>query len=340
MMFIPFLLARRQLATSESHTEILKAFVWAGLAYSVMILVEVRLSPQINRWIYGFFPHSFSQHVRGGGFRPIVFLEHGLRVGIFMSTAVIASCILSTIKGEVRPGRWLAASLWLVISLFISKNLGALLIGFMVVPVVFFAKFRAKIIVAAFLASVVLIYPMARGSGLVPLDGITSAAERISEERAASFVYRLDNEDSLLKRANLKPMFGWGMWYRNGIFDNKGERTSVTDGVWIIVIGVRGWAGYIGFFGLLTLPIILLAYRSRQLAIDGATVGLMLVLTANLIDLIPNSSLVPITWLIAGALAGRYELGRQVGATEPIASQGKRRTIERKSLERRSPSRA
>eukprot|EP00903_Cladosiphon_okamuranus_P021551 g19813.t1 len=77
-----------------------------------------------------------------------------------------------------------------------------------------------------------------------------------------------------------------------------------------------------------------------ELAIDGATVGLMLVLTANLIDLIPNSSLVPITWLIAGALAGRYELGRQAGATEPIASQGKRRTVERKSLERRSPSRA
>ncbi len=340
MTLIPFLLARRQLATPEAHRDILKAFVWAGLVCSFLILIEVRLSPQLNRWLYGFFPHSFAQHVRGGGFRPILFLEHGLRVGIFMSMAVLSACALYRVRDSRRPMLWMCAAIWLLLSLFLSKTLGAFAIAIILLPIILLLKSRLGFITAAVFAGVVLLYPMARGSGLVPLEKITDLAASISEERAGSLTYRLSNEEALLDRADKKPMFGWGMWYRNGLYDEQGRRTSVTDGIWVITIGSRGWAGYIGFFGLLALPIILLAYRSRQLAIDDATVGLMLVLTANLIDLIPNSSLVPITWLIAGALAGRYELGRQVGATEPIASQGKRRTIERKSLERRSPSRA
>ena len=47
------------------------------------MLVEVRLSPQINTWIYGFFQHDFIQMMRYGGFRPIVFLPHGLWVAFF-----------------------------------------------------------------------------------------------------------------------------------------------------------------------------------------------------------------------------------------------------------------
>ncbi|MEC9311903.1 MAG: hypothetical protein VYA97_09080, partial [Pseudomonadota bacterium] len=129
-------------------------------------------------------------------------------------------------------------------------------------------------------------------------------------------------------------------WYRNGLFNEYGQKTSVADGTWIIEIGVRGWVGYLGFFGLLTLPIILLAFRARQLALDGGTAGLMIILAANLVDLIPNSSLVPITWMIAGALAGRYELGGQISPVgDPVPP--RRRQIERKAAPattRRAPS--
>ncbi|MEC7297149.1 MAG: hypothetical protein VXW43_00505 [Pseudomonadota bacterium] len=331
MAFIPFLLARRQLASSETHREILKSLVWAGVVCSLLIFVEVRLSPQMNRWIYGFFPHSFAQHIRGGGFRPILFLEHGLRVGIFMSMVALASCGLFGLREGKRPGFWLFLAGWFIIALFLSKNFGAFVITLLLLPVALLPVQRPKVIIAAFLASIVLMYPIARGGGIIPLDAITSAAYRISEDRAESLVYRLDNEGALLERANEKPFFGWGMWYRNGVFDENGKRISVTDGIWVIIIGIRGWAGYIGFFGILTLPIVLLAYRSRQLSIDRATVGLMLVLVANLVDLLPNSSLVPITWLIAGALAGRYEQGRQVANVEREGSSSRRRTIKRKS---------
>lgn len=330
MAFIPFLLARRQLATPEAHREVLKALVWAGLACSLLILVEVRLSPQLNRWIYGFFPHSFAQHIRGGGFRPILFLEHGLRVGIFISMTILAACALYRLRDGQQPGRWLLAVGWLLATLFLSKTLGAFAITLLLAPVALFLKIRGGMIVAAALSAIVLLYPMARGSGIVPLASITSAAQGVSRDRTDSLIYRLDNEEALLDRASRKPMFGWGLWYRNGIYDNNGRKTSVTDGTWIIVIGVRGWVGYLGFFGLLCLPVILLALRARILALDGTTVGMMIVLTANLIDLIPNSGLVPVTWLIAGALAGRYELGAQ--AVDPGLSRGRRARTGRKSV--------
>lgn len=340
MAFIPFLLARRQLATPEAHREILKAVVWAGLACSLLILVEVRLSPQLNRWIYGFFPHSFAQHIRDGGFRPILFLEHGLRVGIFISMTVLAAFALYRLKEGQNPGRWFLAAIWLLITLFLSKTFGALAITLLLTPIVLLLRARVSMITAAFLACIVLLYPMTRGSGIVPLNSITSAAQAISPDRAGSLVYRLENEEALLDRASRKPVFGWGMWYRNGIYDDKGRKTSVTDGTWIITIGVRGWVGYLGFFGLLCLPVILLALRARTLALDGATAGMMIVLTANLIDLIPNSGLVPITWLIAGALAGRYELGAQVSSKDRPAKSDRRKRIERRSVAPSVPRRA
>ena len=76
--------------------------------------------------------------------------------------------------------------------------------------------------------------------------------------------------------------------------------------MWIITIGSWGWVGYISQFGLLILPTIFLAARRRDLEISYATAGLALMLAANLLDMIPNATLTPLTWLIGGALAGRY----------------------------------
>lgn len=309
IMLLPFLLARRVLNTPETHREILKALVYAGLAYSLLILIEVRLSPQLNKWIYGFYSHSFAQHIRDGGFRPMVFIKHGLRVGIFMSMAVLAALALYRMRDGNRPVRWLWAGGWLFGVLFLSKTLGAFLITLLLAPMILFFGLRLRLAAAALLAATVLFYPMLRGAGVVPVDRITAAVATISEARAGSLEFRLGNEEALLERASLKPVFGWGGWNRSRIFDEKGRYDSVTDGTWIIIIGERGWVGYLTFFGLLCLPPILLFLRSRQLAIEGATVGLVLVLAANLVDLIPNSGLVPVTWLVAGALAGRYQLG-------------------------------
>ena len=320
VMLIPFVLARRFLASEESHAALLKVLALAGIVYCLPIFIEVQLSPQLNTWIYGFFPHSFHQHIRGGGFRPIVFLNHGLWVAIFMASAVLAAAALWKAR-EDRGERvgWALVTMLLLGTLVLVKSLGALLIVLAILPVVAFFRPRGQLLVAALLAGLVLVYPLLRGAGLVPVDWILSMVEGVAPERAQSFWFRLDNEDQLLERANLKPFSGWGGWGRSLIYDETtGQRLSVTDGAWIIVIGQGGWLRYLTLFGLLSLPLILLWARFSRLRPSPATAGLALVLAAGLVDLLPNGTLTPLTWLLAGALAGRVQAAHSAQA-EPGA---------------------
>ena len=185
--------------------------------------------------------------------------------------------------------------------------MGALIIGLLFLPVVLFMGVRGQLLFAAIIAGSILVYPMLRGTGLVPVQTLLSWSSAISEERAASLAYRFRNEDILLAHANEKPLAGWGGYGRNRVRDAEtGRDISTTDGMWIITIGTWGWVGYISQFGLLILPTIFLAARRRELEISYATAGLALMLAANLLDMIPNATLTPLTWLIGGALAGRY----------------------------------
>lgn len=306
---LPFLLARRYFASPESHVVLLRILVVALLGYSLLILYEVRMSPQISRMVYGFFPHSFLQHIRGGGFRPVVFLHHGLWLAILVAMSVLAAAALwrQRMAEGRQAGHWLFACLYLFAVLFLSNSLGAFALALLLLPAPLFLGVRGQLLLAGIVAGIVLLYPMLRGSGLVPVDRIYQISLSISEERAESFMFRANNEDVLLAKAAQKPLAGWGSWGRNQVYDeDTGRALTITDGAWILIIGVYGWLGYIAQFGLLTLPMILLALRRGALALTPATSGLAVVMAANLLDLLPNATLTPVTWLVAGALAGRY----------------------------------
>ena len=59
---MPFILGRRVLRTSQSGDDILSIMVIAGLIYSLPMLFEIRFSPQLHFWIYGFY----SSRLRSG----------------------------------------------------------------------------------------------------------------------------------------------------------------------------------------------------------------------------------------------------------------------------------
>lgn len=141
----------------------------------------------------------------------------------------------------------------------------------------------------------------------MPTEQVYQIAESINEERAASLQYRLDNEDLLLEKAEQKPLGGWGSWGRNFVYNQEGQNISTTDGYWIIVIGVYGWIGYLAQFGLLTLPMILLGLARIRLSLGLASSCLGVVMSINLIDQIPNATVSPIVWLIAGSMMGLYQ---------------------------------
>ncbi len=323
-LILPFFLARRLLAAPGAMRDLLAALVAAGLAYSLPMLLEVRLSPQLNVWVYGFFQHDFLQMMREGGFRPIVFLPHALWVMFFAFMALAAAAALLRLSDAAQRPRAVAAMLWLAMTLVLGKTVGPMVFAAAVVPLVLLAAPRTQLRIAAALGMVALAYPLLRGAGLVPVEWLLERFAALDPDRAGSLGFRFAMEDVLLAHAAEKPWFGWGGWGRNHVYDPwDGRLLTVADGRWIIVLGIYGWLGYIAEFGLLALPLTMLARAARRLpaaALPPGVGAVALILGANLIDLLPNATLVPLTWLIAGALLGQAQAaaaGAGQGAAGP-----------------------
>ncbi|MDM7458940.1 MAG: hypothetical protein P3W94_006240 [Paracoccus sp. (in: a-proteobacteria)] len=302
---MPFLVGYYVLSSREAIRIFMRILLIAGLAYSIPMLIEVRLSPQINVWIYGFFAHDFSQAIRYGGFRPMVFLQHGLWVALFaMSVAVAAAVAFRTAPSGGRQKPLLILG-YLMIVLVLCKSVGALAMGLLFVPLVLLLHPRQLLLFCGLIALAVLIYPAANWAGWVPIAEIGDFISGLDAERGQSLTFRFENERLLLDRATEKVIAGWGGWGRMFEVDPlTGRETTIVDGQWILTIAMSGLIGYIATFGLLCGAIIRQMFGAARQQADMWTTGLVVILTANLIDLIPNATLTPLTWVAAGALTG------------------------------------
>lgn len=313
MTLIPFYIGHRFVSSPEALVQILRALLLAGLAYSLPMLLEIRLSPQLNVWIYGFFAHDFSQMIRYGGFRPMVFLAHGLWLALFASTTVMAAAAwLRLRRGTPGVGMRVLALLWLGGVLVLCKSVAALIYAVIFVPVLLLLRPRKQMMLAGLIALAAFSYPIARWTGAFPADALADFALGLDAERGQSLEFRFDNEQILLERAALKPLIGWGGWGRNQIVDPvTGGYASVTDGQWIIQLSAYGIIGYLAMFGLLCGAAMRSGWQAwRGGGAGGGTAGGIAVAALSVIhavamaDLIPNATLTTLTWLCAGALAG------------------------------------
>lgn len=188
--------------------------------------------------------------------------------------------------------------------LLMSNNLGATIIAFLVVTAFLIAGRWVQVLLAMGIGFIIFLFPIFRGAGLIPVDQVTEAVSIISEDRALSFGFRLANEDISLEHAMEKPITGWGGWGRNQVFDDRGEMISIQEGAWILAITENGWYGYVGLFGLLTLPSIFIIGVWRRKAIPPETFALIGITTGNLIYMVPTPHLTSLSWLVFGAVAG------------------------------------
>jgi len=240
-----------------------------------------------------------------------VFLYHGLWVAFFIMTSAVSAFALWRYD-ERRNFALLVVAVYLFAVLVLAKSLGSPIFVVMLIPCVVLLGAVMQIRVAILIGVLAVAYPVLKGADLVPQYRLLAQAAKIDPERAASLEFRFDNENVLLERAYLKPVFGWGSWGRNHILDpNTGIILTVTDGRWIILIGVYGWVGYLAEFGLLLLPLLLLwreAVARREVAVTPFVAPLSLLLAINIFDMLPNATLTPLTWLMVGALTGHAEL--------------------------------
>ena len=317
LTLLPFFVGMRVLSSDHGRTLLIRSIVIAALFYSLPMLVELRLSPQLQRWIYGVAP-TFAHLVRAGGYRPVVFLSTGLELALFTSMAFIAAVVAVRVKWRLFQMPASAAATYLGGLLLLCKTLGAIISGALAAPLVLFTTPKAWVRVSCVMVLIICAYPMLRNYDLIPVRRVAAAASSVSTDRGGSFTFRIENEDTLLAKANQKPLLGWGTWGRNRVYDQEtGTDMSITDGEWILRFGMFGWLGYLSLFGLFATAI----FRARagvQGAVTSSTVvlgGLALILAVNLTDLIPNANLLPLTYLIAGAIAGRARVAARASST-------------------------
>ena len=306
---LPFYLGSVMFRTSKDLRTLLRIMAVSAMLYSLPMFVELIVSPQLHRWVYGFHQHSFNQTIRAGGYRPMVFMNHGLAVAFFTSLSVLAAASLH--KGRVRilrfPAAGVTAYLWVVLAS--TKSVASLLYTTVAVPIILFTRPKVQVLVGTVLVCLLLAYPIARANEWIPVDELKAwAQEEYGPARAHSMMFRLENEELLLERAMERPWFGWGTYCRACLFEPwSGDLSSTRDGEWIIQLGDSGIVGFASRFGLMLFPLLLLLRRLRFVPRDSdrrllGGLGLMIGFAA--FDMVPNADFSRLAFILSGALFG------------------------------------
>jgi hypothetical protein len=277
----------------------------AGLVYCPFAIFEMRMSPQLLHWVYGLSIGTYQQIIRWGGYRPSVFMDHGLTLARFFMVTTLALFVLAKTRRYLLglPVRLLA---WFHAVVFVlCRSTGAVALGLGGVAVILLAKPKRQLLVASILAISVLAYPWLRASGLFPVSDILGAAGALDDNRSESLAFRFANEDVLLAHAREKIRFGWGSYGRNFVLDTSRSSIATVDGFWIIALGQSGLAGLVVSFGVMLWPVVWAWRRLRKYRNEvtmTSLAGLALIIALVSVDLIPNGLWAYYPFLLAGIL--------------------------------------
>ncbi len=317
---LPYFIGRLYFTDVEGLHDLALGIVIGGLIYVPFCILEARLSPQIHKYVYGFFPHTnWQQTKRWGGWRPNVFMQHGLMVGMWMGGATIVASWLwfSGAMKRLWLFRMWQVAVVLGATAVICKSSGALVLmmgglGFLVAMYMTGTR-----LVLALALSVPVTYVTARVKGWDASE-IVDMVATVSVERSESVAYRVEAEVLLLERALEQPIFGWAGWGRNKVESQDDVRHSyATDSMWIIAIGVRGLVGLIGLgFAVVAPPWIMVRYVGPAVwrrPEYGAVAAIAAIVLINAYDNMFNAMLNPVFIIAMGGVMG-FGLRRQNAA--------------------------
>ncbi|MGF1512522.1 MAG: O-antigen ligase domain-containing protein [Elainellaceae cyanobacterium] len=326
---IPYFLGRIYLADLTGARQLAVGIFLGGLAYVPFCLYEVRMSPQLHLMIYGFRAHQdFSQTIRWGGFRPTVFMIHGLAVAAFMMAASLIGLWLwksGTIKkiNDI-PMRWLAIAL--VVTFILCKSTGAYFLLFLGIALLYLcSQLRTTVpVLLLAVAMVVYLFISSQTDAYVTDQAVEGLSNLLPPDRIQSLEFRFNNEEVLSDIAREKPIFGWGGWGRSLLYDDDGKLITVPDSLWIIEYGEKGAVGLTSMMALLLLPPLTvltqrcppkLWMRPEYAPLAALSITVMM----YTIECLLNAMINPIYILACGSLSGI--------ALRPVVPQAKRRQV-------------
>jgi hypothetical protein len=325
----PYFVARLYFGDRDGLRELALGIIIGGLIYVPLCLWEIRMSPQLHATLYGFHQHDFSQTYRLGGWRPTVFMQHGLAVGMFMTVASLLAIWLWH-TGAVR--RLMGVPMvWVVLPLagtaVLCKSTGALLLLAAGVGALFAASMLKSRLVLVLLLIPPLLYMTGRSTmGWSGMD-LVETAKLMGEDRAQSLETRVFHETLLIDKALERPAFGWGRWGRNRITDEHGRNQSITDGLWIITLGTMGLVGLAAMVGWMLGPplVVFLRIPAVGTAATAAPVAMAVAMSLYVSDAIMNAMVNQFWVAIPGALVSALALSAKAKKSTVRARVARRR---------------
>ncbi|PSF39428.1 hypothetical protein C7H19_01165 [Aphanothece hegewaldii CCALA 016] len=315
---LPYILGRLYLNNLAGLKELALTILKGGLIYALLCLYEIRMSPQLHYNIYGYYGHisGVTQAFRGGSWRPIVFMSHGLVLAMWMMMVTLIALWLWQSKTVTQIWglkiQWLVA--FLVVTFFLIKSTGTYVYFLVAVAIAVSAKWLRNTIILLVLILSIIYYLFLNVTD--NFDGTTLinwSAQNFSSERAQSLEFRLDNEVKLRAKAQERPFFGWGGWGRNRVYEEEWDGTikdtSTTDSYWIIAYGTNGLVGLISFVLCLLLPVICFAWWRYPVKTwfhpqVAPSAVLAVSLALFMVDSLVNVTYNPAFPLISGGLTG------------------------------------
>ncbi|MGV6814804.1 MAG: hypothetical protein ACWA5W_07345 [Phycisphaerales bacterium] len=306
---VPYFLGRIYIRTPDDVKQVAIWMVIAGLILMPMALWESRMSPNLNYHLYGYHAAQFLMSYRLGGYRPTVFMRHGLEVGLWFATSgAVAFWLWLNAAKSIRIFNFpIRVSALLVLGTSVlSRSLGSIILLFGTMTASIVARTTGLRIV---LIAVVLIPPVYLGSRITQIwspEILTSIIEKIDPERAESLESRFKQETNFSQHALKKPLFGWG-GYNRFRPDVETKKEKAVDGLTTIVLGETGLVGLLSYLGMTTLPglITLLRIKNKEFRspIWAPPIAITLGISIFSIDMMLNSFFTPLHIFALGVLA-------------------------------------
>ena len=322
---VPYFVGRIVLSESGSLRSVLWVVVVCAAAYAPLCWIEMRFSPQLHNWAYGFQQQAFVQARRGDGFRPMVFMQHGLAVALFMSMGTVAAFALwmsETKRARLHAG---LAAVVLGATLVGCKSFGAMALGAGGIGVLLACRALNATWPLALLALVPMVYVVARTAGGWSGEELVSLVSMLSD-RDESLGVRLRSEASVWEALGPNRLFGV---LRFSLFKDIDEGTSVfADGLWLIALNRTGIVGLCVLFGLMVLPSLAalrrVAGQGGQWVERVPVVGAVYLAIMMSFDNLANCMFNPLMGLVLGGLVTYSRLPRPGVLGQPIAGPGLR----------------
>jgi hypothetical protein len=321
---VPYVMARAVFATPAGPMILLRVVVVAALIYTPLCLWEMRMSPQLNKQIYGFAATRFHMNIRLGAYRPVVFLPHGVALGLYMAAASFAAIALFRARALPRcfgitPGPLVAALCGVAL---LCRAIGAIAVfGIVAGGAVMFLVRRITIGYTA-IAVVLCVYLVLRATNAWYPQQLIDLAAMVSPERSVSLEGRLLPERSLVEHAMESPLFGHGGYGAARIRNEYGEIEGTVDSMWVIVLGKHGLFGLTLIYALLILIPWLAIRRAskrghpRDSTAEVACASIVLMFA---IDSMFNAFPSPIYAAMLGSIAAAPRMGlRAFGSTAGV----------------------